>query len=261
VIAIIAVLAGMLLPAIRGGAIKAQKVRAAKDVQDIATAIKHYYADYSRMPVSGNIPFRTLPNTTQPATTADPDFTFGTFGIITNSTQNSLFVTNNNGVYETNNSEITGILLARTNFPYVGSGLPTVNVNHVLNPRRVEYLPSLFVDPKLGGLGQDGIFRDPWRNPYIVTVDTDGDGYCADAFYRRSAVSATFANSVPQPTGYNGLFNRTPGLSAATPPRQLNDYQLQTPVMVWSFGPDGKINRNVNALGETNIDNILSWKP
>src|SRR6185295_8264193 len=98
VIAIIAVLAGMLLPAIRGGALKAQKVRAAKDVQDIATAIKHYYADYSRMPVSGNIPFRTLPNTPHPATTADPDFTFGTFGIITNSTQNSLFVTNNNGV-------------------------------------------------------------------------------------------------------------------------------------------------------------------
>jgi hypothetical protein len=38
-------------------------------------------------------------------------------------------------------------------------------------------------------------------------------------------------------------------------------FELNNPVMVWSMGPDGKIDRTKRANQGFNQDNILSWKP
>jgi len=56
------------------------------------------------------------------------------------------------------------------------------------------------------GVGTDGVFRDPWGNPYIVTLDLSYDNKCRDALYRLRNVSQQ--NNA---TGFNGLYTaRTP---------------------------------------------------
>ena len=38
-------------------------------------------------------------------------------------------------------------------------------------------------------------------------------------------------------------------------------FELNAPVMVWSFGPDGAANENKKANQEENRDNVLGWQP
>jgi len=52
VIAIISVLASMIMPAIAGAKIKAQKMTAQTEMKSLATGIQQYQADYSRLPAS-----------------------------------------------------------------------------------------------------------------------------------------------------------------------------------------------------------------
>ena len=39
-------------------------------------------------------------------------------------------------------------------------------------------------DTNTPGVGPDGVYRDPWGNPYIITVDLNYDDKARDAFYR-----------------------------------------------------------------------------
>ena len=52
VIAIIAILAAMLLPALSAAKLQAQKRQAQLQISDLVTAIQNYDSTYSRMPVS-----------------------------------------------------------------------------------------------------------------------------------------------------------------------------------------------------------------
>jgi hypothetical protein len=36
-------------------------------------------------------------------------------------------------------------------------------------------------DTKSPGIGPDNVFRDPWGNPYIITLDLNQDQKCYDA--------------------------------------------------------------------------------
>ena len=73
VIAIIAILAAMLLPALSAAKIQAQKKQARLQIQDIVTAIQNYDSAYSRMPVS---------SLAQNAASANGgSFTYGTNGV------------------------------------------------------------------------------------------------------------------------------------------------------------------------------------
>src|SRR5256885_17221359 len=83
----------------------------------------------------------------------------------------------NNYPYENCNAEVMAALLDRTNLPW--------NLNHALNPNKIGYLTAKEVnDTKpTPGVGPDGVYRDPWGNPYIITLDLNGDGKCRDAFY------------------------------------------------------------------------------
>ena len=233
VISIIAILAGLLLPVISKARTTAKVAQAKVEINSIANAISKYEADNSRYPASQKLRQHA----------GDGDFTFGTFNFIT-----SKFLTDKQGRelpkivndydYKNCNAEVMAALLDRTNLVW--------NANHALNPNKIGYLTAKEVsDSKLPGVGPEGVFRDPWSNPYIITVDLNGDGKCRDAFYRSDLVSLMQGDK-----GLNGLFR-----SANVP----NAFECNKPIMVWSFGPDGKVNFTAKANVFENKDNILSW--
>ena len=56
-----------------------------------------------------------------------------------------------------------------------------------------------------GGVDITGVYRDPWGNPYVITMDLNYDEQCQDAFYCSNLVSSMNGdNSNP---GWNGLVN------------------------------------------------------
>ncbi len=236
VIAIIAILAAMLLPALSGAKIQAQKKQAMLQIQDIVTAIQNYDSAYSRMPVS---------SLAQNAASANGgSFTYGTNGVA-NAKFNLL--TPPAVTYNTNNSEVIAILMDITN-----TTVTAVNANHQKNPQQTVFLNAKMVsDPNLPGVGPDLVYRDPWKNPYIITMDVNDDNHCLDAFYQLQAVSRTPAGST---AGFNGLVNSTDANGAG------NNFAFHGNVMVWSAGPDGKADPTVPANTGVNNDNILSWQ-
>jgi hypothetical protein len=150
------------------------------------------------------------------------------------------------GAYRADNSELMVILLDLETYP---NGAATINKGHARNPQRHAFLTLKQVS-QVGqpGLGPDLVFRDPWGNPYIVTLDLNYDEQCRDAFYCLQAVSQENPNTPNK--GFYGLAR-----SSAT-----NPFELKTPVMVWSLGPDGKANPNQKADQGDNKDNVLGWK-
>jgi prepilin-type N-terminal cleavage/methylation domain-containing protein len=247
VISIIAILAGLLLPVISKARTTAKVAQAKVEINSIANAISKYEADTSRYPASQNLR----------AAAGDGDFTFGTEYMQSTGSHISLKdknllpyeaasgnipvrkVVNGYKLYENCNAEVMAALLDRTNLYW--------NVNHAMNPTKIGYLTAKEVSDRKPspGVGLDGVFRDPWSNPYIITVDLNGDGKCRDAFYRSDAVSLMQADK-----GLNGLFRSG---------SQANAFECNKPIMVWSFGPDGKVNFNAKANTLENKDNILSW--
>ncbi len=238
VISIIAILAGLLLPVLSKARITANIAKAKVEISSIVSAISKYEAEYSRYPASQKLR----------ASAGDGDFTFGT--TITDFTGNPKPLVNKqlgalppivNGYgYENCNAEVMAALLDRTNLYW--------NFNHALNPNKIGYLDAKEVSPgkfPLPGVGPDGVYRDPWSNPYIISVDLNGDGKCRDAFYKLDAVSLMSADK-----GFNGLFRSG---------NAINSFEGNKSIMVWSFGPDGQVNFNAKANALQNKDNILSW--
>ena len=103
-----------------------------------------------------------------------------------------------------------------------------------------------------GGVDNNGIYRDPWGNPYIITMDTSYDDQCSDLYYCQHNVSQSSGQ-----TGYNGLFNPNSGNPAT------DNFLYHGKVMVWSAGPDGKID-DASVIAPANKgfnkDNVLSWQ-
>ncbi len=204
--------------------------RAQLEVNDLVQAVRQYQVTYGCLPLPTNL----SPN-------SQGDFTLGTQG-----TKTRLVVTNGAHL-DANNTELVAILRDQTHF---GSGLATANRDHALNPKQHRLLsPRLVSDTHSPGVGMDGVYRDPWGNPYIVTLDLNGDGRCRDAFYRLVSVSGLDA-------GTNGLFGLTRSSSTDSP----DTFEAQVPVMVWSFGPDGKADPSRKADEGVNKDNVLSWQ-
>jgi prepilin-type N-terminal cleavage/methylation domain-containing protein len=238
VIGIISILAGMILPALGKAKDSAKKAQAKSEMQNISGAVRAYEAEYSRFPIPSQI-IKQLKT---------PDYTFGTMHmagssarLLTNPKGNALPKIATPGRVQVSNAELVAILRAQERFR---NDRPTSNLRHKMNPKKISFLNAKDVTSTTqGGVGTDGVFRDPWGSPYIVTVDANYDGKTIDAFYGQSQVSKANDRA-----GLTGLTKVNAG------------YQASTPVMVWSLGPDGDAGTNTNAILGSNKDNILSWQ-
>src|SRR5215813_12058228 len=174
VIAIIGILAALLLPALKNGTVARQKATARIEIAQIVAAIQDYEAAYSRFPVTSAA--------LNSVATAGDDLTYGgTFKTPGPST--SVFTAS----HPADNSEIMGVLL---NLEYFNNHLPTANVGHVLNPQLRPFLNAkMRSDTDAAGVGTDGVYRDPWGNPYVITIDANNDEKTRDVFYRDRMVS------------------------------------------------------------------------
>jgi prepilin-type N-terminal cleavage/methylation domain-containing protein len=261
VISIIAILAALLLPSLAAVKKKAQAKKAGIDAIGIVGAIHSYESDYSKFPVSSVGTMTAMSE----ATKNGEDFTFGTKGVVcvgpggNNSLDQGFSIPGGGyqaitsvGNYNTNNAEVMAALLDVEAWPNA-PGTPTINKDHVKNPQKATYLrANMAGDNKSPGVGQDGVYRDPWGNPYIITVDLNYDDKARDAFYRNSNVSADRTDSNNPKRGLNGLIPKVVGGSTF--------YELNGPVMVWSAGPDKLIDPNSPSNLGANKDNIVSWK-
>jgi len=238
VISIIGVLASMLLPALARAKVKAQVAKARTEITAIESAVLNYQADYSRLPASKQA--------TASVNDACPDFTYGTSynsgsGATTKVLGKSQFMPDinnqgNRGSYQESNAQLLAILQADDRFP---------NAQHLLNPNKRNFLNTKSTESRnTSGVGPDGVYRDPWGNPYMVTVDVNGDGKCRDAFYRLDGVSRDPTST----RGHGGV------ISAGQP----NSYEAKREVMVWSLGPDGRLDEGAANKG-FNKDNLVSW--
>jgi type II secretory pathway pseudopilin PulG len=150
-----------------------------------------------------------LPSGTNAAQRPRVDFVFGTHG-----TGSPVFIGNPQGLPQANNSDLVAILADLTEFR---NGQATVNSGHVLNRSRLAFLQIREVKgtaPR--GVGEDGVYRDAWGNPYFVTLDSNGDGFCDDPLYGR----------------------------------------VRDKIVIWSFGPDGKADLSLPPGEGVNRDNL-----
>jgi len=232
VIAIIAILAALIFPVI-SRIVKQAKVKQAQlEVNDIANAIRRYESTYNKYPVATDVMTSSL--------ISKDDFTFGGdffAGAIIGSPGLKL-----------TNDQVIAVLMALDKNPR--TGVATVNSGHEKNTQKIKFLdPPTADDSTRPGVGPDLVYRDPWGNPYIISLDLNYDGKCRGEFYKLATVSQQNGSA-----GHNGLNNSQ---VAIDPDR----FEYNGGVMVWSMGPDKQVDAAAAKANEGfNKDNVLSWR-
>jgi len=237
VISIIGILAGLLLPALSRAKERAKIVVARLDMKGIAAAVAQYEGTYNRLPSPAYV------NNTD-------DCTFG--------------AVNGNGAGYV--SGLTGPLVAVP--PLTGSQLvPTnsdiimilmdvpqgVNLNHQKNPQQHQFLApnkmaSDIISPGVSTV--DYQYRDPWGNPYVISLDLNYNDHVLDCIYGRQTVAQKNGQ-----TGYYGLANTDDASGNG------NNFKLNGNVTVWSLGPDKQASVTIPSPADqgVNKDNVIGW--
>jgi prepilin-type N-terminal cleavage/methylation domain-containing protein len=228
VISIIAVLAAMLLPALAAVKIKAKVTGAKMEMSSLISAVKQYQAQYSILPCS---------KAAWNCASENPDckdFTYGTTlpdGSLLRADYPKIHTYNQRFTYQNCNAELIAALR-------LSGAAPTpelATTSTVMNRGQVSFFDARNTsETNAPGIGRDGVLRDPWGNPYIISLDMDSDGRTIDGFY--------------------GVLRK------GVKPVVTTD--IKGEVLVWSFGPDGKADSDskVGPAKGANRDNILSWQ-
>lgn len=165
VVAIIAILAGLLFPAISAARRKAQVAQAQTEIKSIESALKTYYTEYGRWP-NGN--------------GGGSDYSYGASGGCPNA----------------------GLMDTLRAIPD-NDGTLCGNGQSVNNPRGIVFLEiaaSSLLQTNTSSAYPSGEYVDPWKHPYQITLDTDYDGACNN-IANGSANPASKSNStVPNRT-------------------------------------------------------------
>jgi prepilin-type N-terminal cleavage/methylation domain-containing protein len=215
VIAIIAILAGLLLPALIGVKGRSKIAKAKVEIANFAAALKQYESDYNRFPASPDAEAAAA------AAGGTGDYTWGGVTGLPNYPG-----------YNANNSELIYILMnAMDRAP--GALRDKIKGR---NPKKNTYLDAKMVGGSSPGISTDDyIYRDPWGNPYVVTIDLDGNDKCIDLLYGTK--------------GGKGLT-----------PNQNGKHEFNGTIMVWSAGPDGAVSTAVDTDKGVNKDNVVGWQ-
>jgi type II secretion system protein G len=259
VIAIIAILAGILIPTLAAAKKKAQVAKCRMEINQLVTAINQYQSIYGRYPTSKDARTKGIDAPTAANVTPQfPDFTYGTFNavytppgsttpsstIITKANKQTTILNSKPGAYQANNSEVMAVLMD------VKQWTPSVQKSNLENTQHQRLFdPKPASNNSSPGQGPDGIYRDGWGNPYIISFDMNYDNNTRDELYSKQAVSQNKTGATG--AGLNGLFLADP----ANP----NSYESRNGVMVWSLGPDGAAAADKPANADVNADNITSW--
>jgi len=223
VIAIIAILMGLLLPAVNAAKNAARKAQAKNDETQFVTAVKAFYTDYGTYPVD---PAITTSNTN--------DIEYGDIA----------------GGDKYHNQDVVNVLRADTT---AGDTLTVSGSSPIyVNTRQVVYLDVPLVKnnsaPKAGlgtgtetGIadGKGGEWYDPWGAPYIVAIDANYDGYIDN---QPGIVLLQYTTGSVNYIQYGG------------------GNALQTGCVAGSFGLDGVQGSVANPKNFTSSDDVLSWE-
>ncbi len=241
VISIIGILASLLLPALGRAKRAAQIAKAQTEISGLKGAIEQYQTEFSRYPTSQRVRKTGV-------SISNPDYTYGFyntagFGVQINpkgaKAPTAVPKTPDYTAEPTNNSEVVGILMDVKDWNTRQKGNPENRSARVFLNAKVS---SATNSP---GIGLDGVYRDPWGNPYIISLDLNYDGSTRDALYRGDKV-----NELPS----------APGKSATGAFRAAREsYEVKTGVMVWSLGPDKVASHEELANQGFNKDNVTSW--
>lgn len=210
VVAIIGILAGIMVPTVARARVRARVGMARLECANLANSIKSYHGEYSRFPTAYG----------QVANTAGGDVTFNSPLGMKHASGDPMDA-NPNSKLEVGplNSDLVAILLA-----VEGLGANPPNKGHSRNPKKRQFFDGKMAnDIGKPGVGPDGILRDIFGSPYVVTIDFSSDNNCVDRLY--------------------GSIDRQS-------------------VVVWSLGPDLQMNTSPGVTPDQleNADNVLSWK-